>query len=163
MEFKQQFISVCKYLILFCAVHNAAAQSLQRQTLSCTGGSLAFRGGVVQICVGQPSNITAATEGTIRMQQGFLQPLLKFGSIVNKKFTIYPNPATNNVFVNGDFNGGEIAIITTLHGQMLDAKASVLNNKKMVLNIGNLKAGAYALQIRNHTKIMQSTILIKKQ
>lgn len=163
MEFRQQFISVCKYLILFCAAQNGEAQSLQRQTLSCAGGSLAFGGGVVQICVGQPSNTMIASNGYTRMQQGFLQPISRFVAKENILFNIYPNPATSNVFINGDFKGGEIVIITTIHGQILDVKASLLNNNTMILNISNLKAGAYALQIRNHTKTMQSTILIKNQ
>ena len=144
-------------------MHNAAAQSLQRQTLSCAGGSSAFGGSVVQICVGQPSNTMMVSNGYIRMQQGFLQPIIKPRVIKNKLFNIYPNPATKNVFINGDFKGGELVIISTIHGQILDVKASLLNNNTMILNISNLKAGAYALQIRNHAKIMQSTILIKNQ
>lgn len=161
MEFKQQFISVCKYLILFCAAQNAEAQSLQRQTISCTGGSLTFGGGVVQICVGQPSNTMAASDGRTRLQQGFLQPLLKFSPIENSKFKIYPNPATQNVNINGDFSGNENIILTNVHGHVLDFKTVMFNNKMIIINVSNLKAGAYALQIRNKSTILQSTMIIK--
>jgi hypothetical protein len=163
MAFRQQFISVCKLLVFLCAAHYAEAQSLKRQTLSCAGGSVAFGGGDVQICVGQPSNTTSVTQGLIRMQQGFLQPLLKFVGNENALFNVYPNPASENVYINGDFTGNELAVITTIHGQVLDVKTLLLNDKTIVLNIANLKSGMYALQIRNPTRIMQSTILIKNQ
>ena len=163
MAFRQRFISVCKFFILYCVAQNAEAQTLQRQTLSCTGGSVAFGGGIVQMCIGQPSNTTAVTQGQIRLQQGFLQSSLRFRATDKKIFNIYPNPASQNVYINSAFTGDETANITTIHGQMLDVKALFLNDKTMVMNIANLKVGAYELQIRNHDKIIQSTILIKNQ
>lgn len=162
MAFRQQFISVCKFFALLLVAHNTSAQSLQRQTLSSAGGSAGFGRGIIQFCVGQPSNTTAVIQGTIRMQQGFLQPLLKFGTAENKIFNIYPNPASQNVYISGDFTGDEKAIITTIHGQIQDVKALLLNDRLMVCNIANLKAGTYALQIRNQASIIHNTILIKK-
>jgi hypothetical protein len=163
MAFRQRFISVCNFFVLFCVAQNAEAQTLQRQTLSCAGGSVAFGGGIVQMCIGQPSNTTAVTQDQIRLQQGFLQSLLRFRATDKKIFNIYPNPASQNVYINSAFTGDETAIITTIHGQMLDVKALFLNDKTMVMNIANLKVGAYELQIRNHDKIIQSAILIKNQ
>lgn len=163
MAFRQRFISGCKFFILYCVAQNVEAQSLHRQTLSCAGGSIAFGGGVIQMCIGQPSNTTSVTQGQIRLQQGFLQSSLSIRVADKKIFNIYPNPASQNVYVNGAFNGDETAIITNIHGQMMDIKALFLTDKTMVMNISNLKAGAYDLQIRNHFEIIQSAILIKNQ
>lgn len=161
MASRLRFISVCKFFIFYCAANYVDAQCLQRQTLSCTGGSVAFGGGVIQICVGQPSNTAAVTHGQIRMQQGFLQTLTRIKENDNKIFNIFPNPAIQNVFINGAFTGDETVMITTIHGQILDVSSFLLNDKTMVLNIANLTLGTYNLQIRNHVRIIQSAILIK--
>jgi hypothetical protein len=161
MAFKLRFISVCRLFLFCCAANYTQAQSLQRQSLSCTGGSAAFGNGIIQICVGQPSNTVAVTQGSIRMQQGFLQTLTRIKENDNKIFNIFPNPAIQNVFINGAFTGDETVMITTIHGQILDVSSFLLNDKTMVLNIANLTLGTYNLQIRNHVRIIQSAILIK--
>lgn len=161
MAFKLRFISVFRLLLFSCAVNYSEAQSLQRQIMSCTGGSVAFGNGIIHICVGQPSNTVAVTQGEIRMQQGFLQTLTRIKENKNEIFNIFPNPAIQSVFINGAFTGNETVMITTINGQVLNVSSFLLNDKTLVFNIVDLTLGTYNLQIRNHDRIIQSAILIK--
>jgi len=161
MDYKQQFISVCKFLIFVMAIRQGSAQTIKRQTLSCTGGSMNIGGARLQMSIGQPSNTKSVIDGQVRMQQGFIQPLFKTSKSESNNFKMFPNPACQNVQITGKFSGTEAICLTNMQGQKMSIKTEFLNNMHVLLNISNLAAGPYALQISNKSRILQSIILIK--
>ncbi len=161
MDYKHQFISVCKFLMFVVAIHQGSAQTIKRQTLSCTGGSMKVEGVRLQMSIGQPSNTKSVTDGQVRMRQGFIQPMLKPSKSESNNFKVFPNPASQNVQITGKFSGTEAICLTNLQGQKVGIKTEFLNNMHVLLNISNLAAGPYALQINNKSSILQSIILIK--
>ena len=70
----------------------------------------------------------------------------------NDRFTLYPNPASHQVIVTGDFSS-----LTTI--RLFDASGKLKWNKKIVSNSDNisfdlssLQAGVYIMQIGNEVK-----------
>jgi uncharacterized membrane protein len=148
--------------MFFIAIHQGGAQSLKRQTISSTGGSIHISGGMAQLSIGQPSNTVSITDGQVRMQQGFIQPIYKISKSETKSsFKVFPNPAYQNVQITGKFTGTETICLTSMQGQKVTIETEFLNNKHVLLNISQLAAGPYALQISNKSRILQSIILIK--
>ena len=97
---------------------NSFSQSLIRSTLSCIGSSYSEDGLLVRQTVGQPSATIAFTNGTIRLNQGFQQPIITQFILEIKNpidFEMYPNPSKGKSLlrINEEISGYTISIYDT--------------------------------------------------
>lgn len=72
-------------------------------------------------------------------------------------FTIFPNPAINNITVNGLLQNGMIALINSNGSIVLTAKT---NTPSKNLNITGLPAGLYIIRISNQKNIVNKKLII---
>jgi Secretion system C-terminal sorting domain len=80
------------------------------------------------------------------------------------KFTAYPNPASSRLTVeyNDAFRGGTVALLNSDGKKVLTQTASGFN--KITLNVSNLAAGLYVVEIRAaNGENQQQKILIERQ
>lgn len=78
--------------------------------------------------------------------------------------SIYPNPTKNKLFVSlkqSNYNNAyELSIYNTL-GQIVLNFPSESYEQKMAIDIGNLKAGTYILQLKSNTEIYTQKVLLE--
>ncbi|ULQ50670.1 T9SS type A sorting domain-containing protein [Flavihumibacter fluvii] len=68
--------------------------------------------------------------------------------------TIYPNPANNQVFIEGDFNKvseKDIIIVDGIGRQMKPASIQKLSSRRMQINISNLSSSQYFIKVNTIT------------
>ena len=71
---------------------------------------------------------------------------------------VFPNPASSEVFVNLEKNiSGKLSVLD-LQGRIV-LSVDVLNRKSISLDVSNIQAGNYFIEIENET---ESNKLIKK-
>ena len=66
--------------------------------------------------------------------------------IVTESFKVYPNPARNELYVNGDESGPYLYALYAMDGRML-LQGKVQNGD--AIQIGNIPTGLYILKINN--------------
>lgn len=77
----------------------------------------------------------------------------------NKDITLYPNPAKNNVTVKGIPTGSTLRLMGH-NGQVLQTIKSTSSAQS--LNISNLPAGAYIIEVIENNKITETLKMIKE-
>src|SRR5690606_2637452 len=70
-------------------------------------------------------------------------------SIENFKTTVYPNPVSDNVYINNRDGFQEYSILNIEGGVVKSGNLSSYNNK---INIENLSPGMYFIQLKNEFK-----------
>jgi hypothetical protein len=76
---------------------------------------------------------------------------LKWGQ-KNDRFTLYPNPATHQVIVTGDFSSLPTIRIFDASGKLKWDKKIVSNSDNISFDLSSLQAGVYIMQIGNEVK-----------
>ncbi|MBI2279639.1 MAG: T9SS type A sorting domain-containing protein [Bacteroidetes bacterium] len=76
--------------------------------------------------------------------------------VANTNFTIYPNPATENILVNNVVKGSSLEVVNTL-GQVVYSE--VINNTKSNVNVANFNNGLYMIRITNGNEVITNTFV----
>ena len=82
-----------------------------------------------------------------------------------ESFSIYPNPASNKVFINiAEKNIGEnfVLKVFNIEGRLVLEKQFDLNLNQETVNVSELKNGLYLIQIQGKQKVLHSKLLISK-
>ena len=75
-----------------------------------------------------------------------LSPCLSIDALYLKEVSVYPNPASNEIFINGLFKGGlELQIINSIGEVVSNSVSESVNSQK--IDISNLSKGIYFLKI----------------
>ena len=70
----------------------------------------------------------------------------------NDRFTLYPNPASQQVVVTGDFASVTTIRLFDVSGKLTLNKKIVTNSDNVSLDISTLQSGIYIIQIGNETQ-----------
>ncbi|SHI51330.1 T9SS type A sorting domain-containing protein [Flavobacterium terrae] len=87
-----------------------------------------------------------ATGGTSCNFQLTVQPALSVDEFVKKNLKLYPNPASTEITVSGDFISGQDIEIYNLLGQKLIQKNLITNEEK--IDISSLSSGVYTAKFK---------------
>lgn len=87
-----------------------------------------------------------ATGGTTCNFQLTVQPALSVDEFVKKNLKLYPNPASTEITVSGDFISGQDIEIYNLLGQKLIQKNLITNEEK--IDISSLSSGVYTAKFK---------------
>tara|TARA_B110000037_G_scaffold221742_1_gene293810 strand:+ start:3437 stop:4465 length:1029 start_codon:yes stop_codon:yes gene_type:complete len=74
------------------------------------------------------------------------------------EFDIYPNPATNEIILHGDFSSNAVATIYDQSGRTISSH--ILSNGNN-LNVSSLEAGTYIVYVQTADFIAKKTMIIK--
>jgi len=69
-----------------------------------------------------------------------------------KEFVIYPNPASHQVVIAGDFTSLVKVKLFDVSGRLRFRKEIVSNNENMTIDISSLDEGVYVLQVDRESK-----------
>ncbi|KRP30069.1 MAG: hypothetical protein ABS28_02935 [Cryomorphaceae bacterium BACL22 MAG-120619-bin32] len=81
---------------------------------------------------------------------------------VESSFILYPNPATNFIYLEGASSANDIAIYDLLGGKQLLLEAPQFREKKIILNISHLATGLYFVKINQEDTSISTKRFIKK-
>jgi hypothetical protein len=70
----------------------------------------------------------------------------------NDRFTLYPNPASHQVIVTGDFSSLPTISLFDASGKLEWNKRIVSNSDNISFDLSSLQAGVYIMQIGNEIK-----------
>jgi hypothetical protein len=75
-------------------------------------------------------------------------------SIYANSFSLYPNPANDFITINAtnELGGNAVIEVYSVEGKLVSSNASYTNNTTINLNVQELKAGLYAIFIRQNDK-----------
>ena len=76
--------------------------------------------------------------------------------VANTNFTVYPNPATENILVNNVVKGSSLEVVNAL-GQVVYSE--VINNTKSNVNVANFNNGLYMIRITNGNEVITNTFV----
>jgi len=76
--------------------------------------------------------------------------------LATPSFSIYPNPATENILVNNLVNGSTLEIMNAL-GQVVYTET--VNNMKSNINVVNFNNGVYMVRINNGKEVITNTFV----
>lgn len=74
--------------------------------------------------------------------------VLKF----NDRFSIYPNPAKNNITINGKLNAGTVIMLTDITGKQIKNLITNTSSSHLQLLLPSLDPGIYFLRVDNYTQ-----------
>jgi len=74
----------------------------------------------------------------------------------NTKFSVYPNPTTENILVNGVIKGSTLEVVNAL-GQVVYSE--VVSNTKTNVNVANYNNGLYMVRITNNGEVITNTFV----
>lgn len=77
---------------------------------------------------------------------------------LQNKIQVYPNPATENIFLAGDLSDYETVKIFSVDGRLISTQT--INSEQ--INVSKLQAGNYILQLSSSNKKTQTINIIKK-
>ena len=76
----------------------------------------------------------------------------------NQSFTLYPNPANNQITIEVIENGNHIVELFDFSGKRLFQKN--MNNKKEVIDLSSFQNGIYLVSVRNETTVSNQKLII---
>src|SRR5690606_31390238 len=74
----------------------------------------------------------------------------------NTTFSVYPNPATENVLINNIVKGSTLEVVNTL-GQVVYSE--VADNSKVNINVTEFNNGLYVIRITNENEVITNTFV----
>lgn len=74
----------------------------------------------------------------------------------NTKFSVYPNPTTENILVNGVVKGSTLEVVNAL-GQVVYSE--VVSNTKTNINVANYTNGLYMVRITNNGEVITNSFV----
>jgi hypothetical protein len=75
---------------------------------------------------------------------------------------VYPNPATNTVYIDaGDLRGSYTLIIFNTLGQQISENVGVLNGQKLASDVSSYDPGLYTIQLKTESGTLNSRVVIK--
>ncbi len=149
------------FILMFICTAGLQAQ----ETVPATGGDASGSGGTVAYSIGQLFYTTnTGTNGTV--SQGVQQPyeIINVGikeTELNISLLIFPNPTPDNLTLQiKDYNNEKLSYqLLDIQGKLLGSK--VITTSKTQINMGNLSAGTYLINIIQENRNAQSFIIIK--
>ena len=164
-----------KYIITLITVFIALsinAQQLEKQVISSTGSDVSAGGMQISQTIGEVA-VETYTSGSFTLGQGFQQVedaedttlIQEVDVVVN--YTLYPNPASDNINIELELNAdADLSIaLVNVNGQVLDKTyATILQNEKYNTNF-SLKSytnGIYFLQFSDDKNRLVKTIKFNK-
>ena len=151
---------------LLLTLSNASfSQSLVRSTLSSIGSSYSEDGILVRQTVGQPSATIAFTNGTLRLNQGFQQPIIRQAILEAKNpidLEIYPNPSKGKSLlrINEEISSYTITIYSA-QGKIL----KILPDQSLPakwLDFEQYMPGSYIVVVTTRERIGSKTLMLIK-
>ncbi len=76
--------------------------------------------------------------------------------LANTNFSVYPNPATDNILVNNVVKGSTLEVVNAL-GQVVYSE--VISNTKSNVNVANFNNGLYMIRITNGNEVITNTFV----
>lgn len=89
-----------------------------------------------------------------------IEAITEIENTIFKKINIYPNPASNYIFINNLTNKTSIKIYSIL-GKLVK-QINTIENNKIKVDIGDLQTGIYFLKLLTGNKIKTIKIAIQK-
>lgn len=104
----------------------------------------------------------AATRFTLLFKQAALGTNTPIA--VTKGFTVYPNPANSELYINADadYASAKVAVYNTLGQQVLSTNQNFSANKQLKLNVSALQAGMYVVKVVTNSGAEFTAKLIKE-
>jgi hypothetical protein len=95
--------------------------------------------------------------GCVRVSPQFFYSWTGINEIATDQFSIFPNPATNEINVKGNFKN-ETVIITDSQNRLLKELKAV-NENTFTINVSDFKNGIYFLRFVNENQLRRLSIL----
>ncbi|MBV6484815.1 MAG: hypothetical protein KFKLKKLM_01331 [Flavobacteriales bacterium] len=92
----------------------------------------------------------------LRPNFGVLPIQTGVNELSNTKFSVYPNPTTENILVNGVVKGSTLEVVNAL-GQVVYTE--VVSNTKTNVNVANYNNGLYMVRITNNGEVITNTFV----
>ncbi len=156
------------YLFLILGVFQGKAQEIQPSLLSTSGDFFSNESYSISWSLGEIAIETFAQTNNI-LTQGFQQTKLtttgiKENTIEESQITIYPNPATDKIFVN--FNSKEYSWYMLEIFDLIGSKKILQKidkpSKKIVIEINDLESGIYLLHLKSDKNENPKSYLFQK-
>lgn len=169
-SFKQKSMKTIKLLVITLCVlawsNNTSAQYAELNLLS--NGGHVFETELINMhfTIGELTTETLQA-GNLILTQGFIQPTILSTNINTKKteepgITLYPNPATNFIFIefnNTTGNSYKIELININGKKVLEIQNTEKVNK---IDLTPLNSGTFLVKVTNHINQTSKTKLIQK-
>jgi alpha-amylase len=130
------------------------------QTFGTTSSSGALSAGTYKIYVKDVNNCESSP-ATVTLNT----PTSRIGAIENEKngaYLVYPNPADNQVTIEGtDIENADLHFIN-INGQLLNL-SRVSEKNKVIFNTSTLKSGLYFINVQNDGKIENKKVMIMQR
>lgn len=157
-----------KYLLALAVILSLSkgnAQTIERQIINSMGTMLSSSGLSMKTSIGEPV-VGKIGNGHTMLSQGFYtgsyEIIFSSSPMIqqNTNITLYPNPADNIIFLEGDLS--KIFSVEIFNSLGMKIFSEQLNSSQ--IDLKNIAAGIYILQLRgaNH-EIISSTKFIKAQ
>lgn len=156
-----------KLLILIILTFGSNTMSLGQMGAVAAGGEIKSGDFVMSFSVGQPV-YTNISQDNILISQGLQHPKIRLFTKIHERetdevsFTVYPNPASENL--NIDLNENNMQelklVILSLDGKILIKE--IIQESKHAVAVKDLKPGTYILLISNGNQVLSSYQIIKQ-
>lgn len=110
--------------------------------------------GTYNVTVTDSNGCTATTTGTVESS-------VSVDDISGTDFSVYPNPAAENLTITGDFRNVTITLMDVLGKNVLTIAENVNGVISKTIDISALPAGVYNLQLKNNAGITTKRIVKK--
>jgi hypothetical protein len=140
------------YILIFFFQYSSIvrAQSIQRQTISSTGGYFTSYGHLIRQTIGQPYNTKTSNQNNISYRPGFQQPVFQIEILLsNLKLTIFPNPSSDFVNIESSvvLRGVKLDVFDNLGQLVFTSNFETLKSYK--LNCTSYSSGVYIINIKS--------------
>lgn len=153
---KKKILSFVAGFVMLVAI--AKGQSISPSTINSQGGFTTIGGNTYEWSIGEMVLVHTASAGNVMITQGLLQPGKHSGGtnisesqFIFDRVKVYPNPATNQFFLDADFKESGVLHCTLfdLNGKIIEEKklSSTGQRQKLQYNISALSAGNYMLVV----------------
>lgn len=164
------------FTILFIIAFGACApaQNIGPAAFNAGGGSKAIQGNTYEYAIGSPFNGKTYNASNLVVTPGVLQPYFDNGTGISgmplsaSDITIFPNPASDLLFVQPDFNtpGKLRYVLFDVTGRVISKNEYTLSqgNERQKISMQAFAAGNYVLLIqwRQKDKIYNGSFKIEK-
>lgn len=149
------------YLLFSCNL--TFGQQLIRSSIGCLGSTYTENGVIIRQTVGQSSNTAVFSNGSVRLNQGFQQPLYSiFANEVNEPidFDIYPNPSNGQSLLK--INSKLDSYTVKIH----DAQGKILiimpeqSLPATWLQMQEYKPGSYFITVTSRERIGSKSLIL---
>ena len=160
----RKFLAISALLIYWLQID---AQSLKRQCIASSSSLIAGSGIIVQQTIGQSFATLPSYTSAFGYRPGFQQPGAfstgKVNLLKDLNLSIYPNPATNSVFIkSASVLGNADIMVTDLEGRVL-LKDKIINSDEFIIQCDSWENGVYLVTIQNKGyKSLVSKLIISK-